>query len=751
MIHCRLFSFNQALSHYFEIFDRILYKNILPKYGIKTVHFRCDGAGCFVSAEIKALIALWKEKTGVFEKTYKNNVPGKGKTPLDGHFGVMTQDLNLRVDEGECFNDAKELVDICMKYPLNFTEYHLLDINREKIAGRWKVSKTIEKLKLGRTYYLLTNEDGVVNGKCHSRHSKGIPLQALYSEEKKRTNVDILSMRVNELKEQLKRRSADTKGLKAELQNRLRLIIEVEECAAAAPATASEPASESAVSADALVSESTPVIASAYRHSSIDVSERTNSSFKRHGGSYANQIRLSTNGLQCSSHSFSDGDNSSAGGNDKPDYSREESDDSCSSKASGESDSDDDTDDDEVAKNKPASSKSKRNDGRPVFSDSLADEFDLREFILQSTFDFSDENMKDIKERSLHSKLGYRERIKIKNEQKVHSKNKKLMKKHESEVDTMKCSDLFCCGEVDAKTKNRCVAGPFVSENLLRRHQLNCEKDWEDHLYPQVDALTKLSLDAMSGKWALCLACGAMPNRDKAVSPPYQIQPCTPMTHDQRMTLAGVQPGCYRRDNEAWKKPRFYASAELNKDLEALFLEGESRSDDGKKKNASKYTAIEAVAVLKNMQEDGRRKYRIDGEHGNLPTEAFVKQRFSNRKNKGVKGLTKQKDIFQDMSVDDLKKCYVDAFQESANERSLRIKLLEADDLRKYGGHDEQFNLFSNKDLLMECQNRKIPYTVSKKALLIILRAYEMEKEQETRSSTKSYRRAMALADIHSE
>jgi hypothetical protein len=31
----------------------ILYKKILPQYGIKKVHFRCDGEGCFFGNEVK--------------------------------------------------------------------------------------------------------------------------------------------------------------------------------------------------------------------------------------------------------------------------------------------------------------------------------------------------------------------------------------------------------------------------------------------------------------------------------------------------------------------------------------------------------------------------------------------------------------------------------------------------------------------------------------------------------------------------
>ena len=112
-------------AEYVNTVKHYLYANILPLYGIKKVHFRCDGAGCFVSSEIKAEFAHWERRTEgkVKEISYKNNVPGKGKSSLDGQFGVFTQVLNGAVDEGESFTNEKELFKICEQYPLENTYY----------------------------------------------------------------------------------------------------------------------------------------------------------------------------------------------------------------------------------------------------------------------------------------------------------------------------------------------------------------------------------------------------------------------------------------------------------------------------------------------------------------------------------------------------------------------------------------------------------------------------------------------------
>ena len=164
-------------AEYVNTVKQILYQLILPCYGIDTVHYRCDGAGCFVSAEAKAAMAHWFRISGIIEKTYKNNVPGKDKSPLDGQFGIQGQSLTRQIDEGGSFSTVEELYELLLERPLQHTEYHLLDLKRDLVD--WGVEKDIEKLPLSRGYYLLTNENGKITGFPHSRHGKGKRLPLL--------------------------------------------------------------------------------------------------------------------------------------------------------------------------------------------------------------------------------------------------------------------------------------------------------------------------------------------------------------------------------------------------------------------------------------------------------------------------------------------------------------------------------------------------------------------------------------------
>ena len=79
-----------------------LYAEILPRYNVKSVKFRCDGAGCFSSNDAKAAMKLWddlaqaaakKEEVFCYESAYKVMVAGCGKTALDGKSG-----LNYKLD-----------------------------------------------------------------------------------------------------------------------------------------------------------------------------------------------------------------------------------------------------------------------------------------------------------------------------------------------------------------------------------------------------------------------------------------------------------------------------------------------------------------------------------------------------------------------------------------------------------------------------------------------------------------------------
>ena len=137
-----------------------------------------------------------------------------------------------------------------------------------------------------------------------------------------------------------------------------------------------------------------------------------------------------------------------------------------------------------------------------------------------------------------------------------------------------------------------------------------------------------MSINACSGKWALSFAVGAMTNQDRAVWPKYKVSKDAKMPDDHRIPTYCIGIGCFCQDQKKWKKKNFQASSELNKDLEALFLEDEKRSCDGKSQ------MLANIILLKLLQfeehgKNGHRKYRVSGPHGMYPTIAYIKGKFS--------------------------------------------------------------------------------------------------------------------------
>lgn len=86
---------NEILYHFFISDDttqdtdavntakHFLYKEVLPKYGMKKVHFRCDGAGAFNCAKSKGNMARWYLLTNqaIVETSFKVMVSGGGNIP----------------------------------------------------------------------------------------------------------------------------------------------------------------------------------------------------------------------------------------------------------------------------------------------------------------------------------------------------------------------------------------------------------------------------------------------------------------------------------------------------------------------------------------------------------------------------------------------------------------------------------------------------------------------------------------------
>ena len=376
----------------------------------------------------------------------------------------------------------------------------------------------------------------------------------------------------------------------------------------------------------------------------------------------------------------------------------------------------------------------------------------------KSTFNFSIHANQKV--RAKHSRLGFRERVVMKQQKKINEKNSKKQAADEERIKTLQCHDLFCCDAIDPVTKSQCVAGPFVSEYFLKKHQELCEKGHCKHVFPSINSTTCMLIDIQQGKTSpLCLACGAVPNRDDAAAGLYLVRPPKPLP--ECVDPSCVEDGCYRRDNKEWKHKQFRASPELLHDLEALFQDGENRSKGGTKKNAGKYNATEAVAVLKNMiGSNGRRKYRLDGPFGRLPTEKYVKAWFGRRKNKGTKvflgsrgggNKNSKNDRFSSMSVEDLKDQFEKNFECFPTRKILCQKLLEIDDELRYDGHDGIYSGLSLTELEEECKSRNLPFTVGSKGLQIVLRSHTEKLKRDKHKSSREYNDAVNITDAAEE
>ena len=376
------------------------------------------------------------------------------------------------------------------------------------------------------------------------------------------------------------------------------------------------------------------------------------------------------------------------------------------------------------------------------------DAFDPMVHISASTFDFDAES--NSKSRARHHKIGYRERLKTKKENIIIEGNLKVARKNEVKVQSLTCSGLFCCTAIDPTTGGRCIAGPFSSQVWLDKHNKMCDRGINTHTFPSVNSTTQTIIDATSGKFALSLAVGSMTNRDRAVSAPYEVVPCKEIVADERVPADyWMETGFYRRDNKKWRKPQFKATEALNADLEALFLEGEKQTEDGARKKATKFTAVEAVSILRNMiGDDGHRKYRIGGPNGAPPDVAFVKARFSKRKNDGARALLRKtnEDRYDGMDTNDLKTKYEQVFSESLTEKRLLSRILEIDDEIKHGGHDNQYQQLTTSQLQTECRNRKLPFKLGKDALKTVMRANDKLEAALYSQSSEAFRNAADLS-----
>ena len=147
-----------------------LYTRVLPKFGIKKVKFRCDGAGCFSAMEAKAAMTIWgdiaEQTPACYETAYKMMVAGCGKTALDGMFGVLTMHLVRLVNYGHSFEGAEELYNLLVRFPLQHSEYHLFRPNRNLL--NWPKPKATTQLK--KAYLVQYDcEEQIAHRKIHSK------------------------------------------------------------------------------------------------------------------------------------------------------------------------------------------------------------------------------------------------------------------------------------------------------------------------------------------------------------------------------------------------------------------------------------------------------------------------------------------------------------------------------------------------------------------------------------------------------
>lgn len=298
----------------------------------------------------------------------------------------------------------------------------------------------------------------------------------------------------------------------------------------------------------------------------------------------------------------------------------------------------------------------------------------------------------------------HNERVNEKKNTSIQTKNKILKLKEKEKIDEFAKYDLHCCDVTDS-SGNRCQAGPYSSKLHLANH-----KKCDEHKFPKANLCGKALQDCTSGKYAFCLALGSMTNRDRSLTTEVEVRDADkdrPSSSKMKVIFDSYDsPGSYRRDCKGWDVSKFSATQELTKDLLRLFIEGEDRNSEGKKKNAQKYKPAEAAAILFNMKsQDGRRKYRDGGDFGCLPDnpEVYIQRKFAEWSKKGGKALLEkiekaESDPLYRMTIPDLKAKYFEAFDENFSNKNALIKSLQLDDTIMYGGIDD-VDLYSRQSV----------------------------------------------------
>ena len=691
-----------------------LYKEVLPKYGMRKVHYRCDGAAALNCAKSKTAMPRWFDLTNgeLTEVSFKVSVSGAGKTSLDGQFGIMTQHLKRLVNHGKSYSTAEELYDLLVEYPLRYSEFHLFQPKRHSMID-WSTSKAIDELGV-KMFYLLEydQERKCTKGFYHSRHSKGIHLKAIdnqCSQQKKEVEGDIKLNNDSCENDGGPPERSDLKELLSQIENNNLKLVELKaQCH----------------QFQLRVSGTKPVLCARLK-------EKINKIMQMDGqGGFMSMCQRSDSESQSlstgsSAHESSSNESSIGSANtegDSGEFSSAGSEDELIFK-SGNDTVDEYDRNTSIFKSEGPSDNKERNDQSEGEDDAgkAKDPNDPWIHIDKSTW--SGSNAK-VGEKGVHSKIDYMTRQLQHNQDFMGKKNSKFDKMNDDEIDLLRDAGLHVCAFVNEDTKERCTR-KFKHCKALEKHWKCCEEGNAKHSFPRCDLLSDILVDATKGKWALALACGSMPNRCRILSKNIVVED----GQDTEILCESVPDdwynnGCYRRDIR--KRKVFRASMELVNDLQLLYLAGERRDGGGEKKNASKYTPAQAVARLANMKdEDGQRKYsyRKGNKNGPLPTEAYVQSWFSRQKNnKGEKGAS---DVYDSMDANMLKKMCIDGLfggTPDPRPRDYIIKMLMLDDL----GRDESdvcdYSGMSIQELNNIRKAKELPTAGTKKGFKFMLR-----------------------------
>ena len=161
-----------------------VYTVILPLYGIREVFLMVDCAGCFSGNEHRTAMSCWEDWTDnkIKEVMMKVAVPGCGKSPLDGFFGVMTVHANNCVKAGASYHDPDTFLDMMIKDPMNNCRWHIIKPDRKYDASNQHPNDLVyahndkSKVSLRKMRLQTLNQDQSITFFQHSTHSSGLTI-----------------------------------------------------------------------------------------------------------------------------------------------------------------------------------------------------------------------------------------------------------------------------------------------------------------------------------------------------------------------------------------------------------------------------------------------------------------------------------------------------------------------------------------------------------------------------------------------